>query len=89
MLLLTVVIVIFGQFRNIILFYFLERMLTNFCEGFLPIMICYYNCLSGKHISHLFRFFCCKKTEELTVSEMDDLRDSGTVINDNDELVIE
>lgn len=87
MLLVTVAAVILGQFREVKLFYFMERMLTNICEGFLPIMICYYNCLTGKHISYILRIFCCKKREDLSISEMTDVRE-GSMVSDFDELTI-
>ena len=87
MLLVTVAAVILGQFRNNEFLYFMERMLINICEALLPIMICYYNCLTGKHISYIFSVFCCKKREDLSISEMTEVRE-GSIASDFDELTI-
>ena len=76
----TAAFLILYFFRNLLFVSFLQRILSNVFEGFLPILVCYANCLSAKQISYIFRCFCCRK-EEVTTSETEDFMQNAISLN--------
>ena len=79
--------VVFGDTEGVS---FIENIITKFYEGFLPIIICFYNCLDEKHIAYIFNVFGCGKKKETVKSELEDQKqDKILKSEDNEDTLIE